>query len=70
VLIRMVISEYLRECGLQVIEAASGLIRVLSEGEVTVDLVFTDVQMPGLVDGWLMALNSRAGFEPTDPTCQ
>lgn len=61
VIIRMVLAEYLRGCGLQVIEAADGAeaIKVLGEPETQVDLVFSDVQMPD-VDGFELAHWVRA----------
>jgi CheY-like chemotaxis protein len=47
VLIRMVISEYLRECGYRVIEAAHAeeAVAILQEPEVDIDIVFSDVEM-------------------------
>ncbi len=56
VLIRMAISDYLRECGYRVVEAGSGeeAIQVLQAG-VTVDVVFSDIHMPGGVDGFGLA---------------
>lgn len=52
VLIRIAISEYLRECGFCVVEARNGdeAILVLQAG-VAIDVVFADVQMPGERDG-------------------
>jgi CheY-like chemotaxis protein len=68
VLIRMVISEYLRDCGYKVIEAANAdeAILVLQHEEVTIDIVFTDIEMPGSMDGfglsqWIRA--NRRGLE-------
>jgi CheY-like chemotaxis protein len=54
VLIRMVIAAYLRDCGFRVIEAVSAdeAILVLEQGEVLVDVVFSDVEMPGSLDGF------------------
>lgn len=61
VLIRMAISDYLRDCGYKVVEAASGdeAMRVL-ENEPGIDLVFSDIQMPGGIDGFALALWARA----------
>lgn len=52
VLIRMDVADYLRDNGFQVVEAANAAeaVAVLSS-TTTVDLVFTDVQMPGAMDG-------------------
>jgi len=68
VLIRMVISEYLRHCGYRVIEAASGdeALVVLQQPEINVDAVLSDVQMPGAIDGFALARwvrNNRPGLE-------
>ena len=51
VLVRMVVAAYLREGGFQVVEAAGAdeAIRVLRA--VAVDVVFSDVRMPGATDG-------------------
>jgi CheY-like chemotaxis protein len=60
VLPRLAMAEYLRECGFQVVEAASGLeAQQLVLSGLKVDLVFSDITMPGGVDGidlalWLM----------------
>ena len=57
VLIRWVIAEHLRDCGYRVIEAGSGdeAIDILRRTALTVDVVFTDVQMPGSIDGFALA---------------
>lgn len=57
VLIRFVIADYLRDCGYHVLEAASGdeALELLSSKSVTIDLVFSDVQMPGQTDGFGLA---------------
>jgi CheY-like chemotaxis protein len=56
VLVRMVIADYLRECGYRVIEAGSAAeaITVLTSPE-PVDIVFSDLQMPGEIDGFGLA---------------
>jgi len=56
ILVRMVIADYLRECGYRVIEAgnAAEAIKVLRSPE-RVDIVFSDVQMPGEMDGFGLA---------------
>lgn len=60
VLSRLAMAEYLRECGFHVIEAASGVeAQQLVLAGLKVDLVFSDITMPGGVDGidlalWLM----------------
>jgi DNA-binding NtrC family response regulator len=57
VLVRMPIAQYLRDCGYQVIEAANAdeAITVLSHKETVVDVVFTDIDMPGALDGFGLA---------------
>jgi len=54
VLIRMVISAYLRDCGYQVIEAvnAEEAIAVLQQTDLTIDVVLSDLEMPGSMDGF------------------
>jgi CheY-like chemotaxis protein len=56
VLVRSVAAAYLRECGFDVIEAsgADEAIRVL-QAELQVDIVFSDIQMPGSMDGFGLA---------------
>ena len=62
VLIRMVISEYLRACGYKVIEAANSdeAIIVLQDPEITIDVVFSDIEMPGSMDGFALSKWIRA----------
>ncbi|MFC4171239.1 response regulator [Microvirga sp. GCM10011540] len=62
VLIRMVIADYLRECGYKVHEAvnAEEAVVVLQSPEVTIDVVFSDVQTPGDMDGFGLARWVRA----------
>jgi DNA-binding NtrC family response regulator len=57
VLIRLAISDYLRECGFKVIEAASAeeAIVVLEQSGKTIDLVLSDVEMPGSMDGFALS---------------
>ena len=56
VLIRMVIADYLRDCGYRVFEAGSvdEAVEVL-HNEPRIDLVFSDIQMPGGRDGCHLA---------------
>jgi CheY-like chemotaxis protein len=62
VLVRLVLAEYLRECGYRVYEAVDTdeAIAVLQSPDVSVDVVFSDVQMPGGVDGFGLARWVRA----------
>ena len=57
ILIRMLIAGYLRDCGFKVIEAANGdeALVVLQQPDVAIDIVFSDVDMPGSLDGFGLA---------------
>src|SRR5215471_3849163 len=57
VLIRMVIAEYLRNCGFKVIEAANAdeALSVLQQSELTIKVVITDIEMPGSMDGFALS---------------
>jgi CheY-like chemotaxis protein len=54
ILIRMVIADYLRSCGYRVIEATSAdeAMIVLQHQEFEVDVVFSDIEIPGTMDGF------------------
>ena len=56
VLVRMVVSDYLRDCAFHVVEAGSGdeAIQILEAG-IEVDIVFSDVHMPGEIDGFALS---------------
>lgn len=60
--IRMPIAEFLRDCGYTVVEAveADEAIKVLSQGPIVVDIVFSDVEMPGSTDGFGLSKWVRA----------
>jgi CheY-like chemotaxis protein len=62
ILIRLVIADYLRECGYRVHEAvnAEEAVAILQSPEVSVDVVFSDVEMPGSMDGFGLARWVRA----------
>jgi DNA-binding response OmpR family regulator len=57
ILIRLAICSYLRECGFKVIEAANGdeALIVLQASDMKVDMVLSDVEMPGTMDGFGLA---------------
>jgi len=57
VLIRTAIAEYLRHCGYRVIETASAdeAIVMLNQADINIDVVFSDVEMPGSMDGFGLA---------------
>ena len=53
----MPIAQYLRDCGYKVIEAVSAdeAMAVLLHRETVVDVVFSDIEMPGSIDGFGLA---------------
>jgi CheY-like chemotaxis protein len=57
VFVRMVISDYLRGCGYKVIEAADAdeALMVLQHDGLRIDVVFSDIEMPGSMDGFGLA---------------
>jgi CheY-like chemotaxis protein len=57
VLVRSAISAYLRDCGYRVLETASAdeALIVLEDATIAVDVVFTDIKMPGSFDGFGLA---------------
>jgi DNA-binding NtrC family response regulator len=68
VLVRMPIAQYLRDCGYKVIEAvnAEEAMTVLTHKETVVDIVFSDIEMPGAIDGFGLAKwirEHRAGLD-------
>jgi CheY-like chemotaxis protein len=67
VLIRLVVAEYLRECGYRVHEAVSAeeAMLILQAPEVSVDIVFSDVEMQGTMDGFELARWIRASMPDT-----
>lgn len=62
VLIRLAIAAYLRDCGYRVIEAAHAdeALVVLGKSELEIDVVFTDVEMTGSMDGFALCQWVRA----------
>jgi len=62
VLTRLVIADYLRECGYRVYEAvnASEAIAMLEAPKAAIDIVFSDMQMPGGMDGFALSRWIRA----------
>jgi CheY-like chemotaxis protein len=57
VLVRMVIAQYLRDCGYRVIEAATTdeAVAVLKHPNLAVDVVFSDADTPGEMDAFGLA---------------
>ena len=60
-LIRFMLADSLREIGYQVLEAADGDegFEILMTGQV-IDLIVTDVRMPGAIDGMELARRSKS----------
>ncbi len=56
ILLRTMVAEFLRDAGFRVLEAANGgeAVTLLAAGE-AVDVVFSDVRMPGGVSGYDLA---------------
>ena len=56
VLVRMVIADYLRDCGYKVLEGVSAddVVTVLSSGK-QIDVVFAEVQLTGSMNGFALA---------------
>jgi CheY-like chemotaxis protein len=66
-IIRMMTTEMLEEEGFEVVEARDGdeAVRLLAQGE-PFNVLFTDVQMPGILDGIGVAMHIRKLY-PTIP---
>jgi CheY-like chemotaxis protein len=55
-LIRLHVADYFRDCGFDVLEAVDGARAIeILEGAAPVDVVFTDVTLPGEPDGFGLA---------------
>jgi DNA-binding NtrC family response regulator len=61
-LIRVALSAYLQDCGYKVLEAstADDAILIIEKSDVIIDLVFSDVRVPGSIDGFGLARWVRA----------
>ena len=61
VLLRLSIAAYLRDCGYKVIEAAGAdeAVLVLKQPDLNVDVLFSDIEMPGSMDGFALAQWTR-----------
>src|SRR5260370_2260455 len=75
VLVRMAVSDYLRECGYNVVETgdAHEAIEVMTS-DVAVDVAFSDIALPGSLDGFGLAQwirhqrpDIKAALSPTAP---
>jgi DNA-binding NtrC family response regulator len=56
-LIRLTLSDHLQDHGFKVLEASTGdeALAIIAAPGFAVDLIFTDVMMPGLTDGFALA---------------
>lgn len=60
VLVRTTIAQYLRECGHKVIEGATAEDALKALGTpIRVDVVFSEIQLPGEIDGFSLASRVR-----------
>jgi CheY-like chemotaxis protein len=68
VLLRLSIAAYLRDCGYSVIEAADAdeAVLVLKQPDLDIDVLFTDIEMPGAMDGFGLAQWTRANRRGLD----
>jgi len=68
VLLRLVIAEYLRDCGYKVIEAADAdeAMLVLQQPQFAVDVLFSDIEMPGSLDGFGLSQWTRSNCPQVD----
>jgi CheY-like chemotaxis protein len=59
-LVRLILAESLEDCGFQVVEAGTGdeAAQLIDAGD-AFDLVVTDIQMPGCLDGIAVARHAR-----------
>jgi DNA-binding response OmpR family regulator len=67
ILVRMVVSDYLRECGYKVIEGvtADDVLTVLKSGG-KIDVLFVEVQLDGSMDGFSLAQWTRQNHAAID----
>jgi CheY-like chemotaxis protein len=62
-MVRMPIAEYLRDCGYNVVEAGDAYEAIaVMDAEAPVNLVFSDVRMPGKMDGFGLAEWFRSNY--------
>jgi CheY-like chemotaxis protein len=55
-IVRMSVADYLRGCGYRVLEAGNAAEAITAlEADAGIAIVFSDVQMPGSMDGWGLA---------------
>jgi DNA-binding NtrC family response regulator len=67
VLIRLPLAEYLRDCGYRVFEASNvAEAKAVLDADTAVDLVFSDVNMPGNENGFALAVWIRQRHPDTE----
>jgi len=68
VLLRLSIAAYLRDCGYTVIEAADAheAMLVLKQPDLEIGVLFSDIEMPGTMDGFALAQWTRANRPGVD----
>lgn len=62
VLLRLAIAEYLRDCGYRVLEAVDSdeAVIVLKQPNLAIDVLFSDIELPGSMDGFALAQWTRS----------
>jgi CheY-like chemotaxis protein len=67
ILVRMVVADYLRDCGYRVVEGvnADDVLAVLEAGT-KIDVILTEVQLAGSIDGFGLARQIRANRPDID----
>lgn len=64
VLIRLSLVDYLEECGFKIVEAANAAeaVRIIEDETVKIDFVFSDIRMPGSMDGFGLLKWTKANY--------
>jgi DNA-binding response OmpR family regulator len=67
VIVRTEIAEFLRECGYKVIEGITAKdLWIIIDAKVQLDVVFSDVNLPGETDGFTLARRIRQNYPDID----
>jgi DNA-binding NtrC family response regulator len=68
VLLRLSIAAYLRDCGYTVIEAADAdeAVLVLKQPDLEIGVLFSDIEMPGAMDGFALSQWTRTNRPGVD----
>jgi DNA-binding response OmpR family regulator len=58
----MALSDYLQDCGYKVLEASAAeeAVLIIDQGDIIIDVVFSDLKLPGPMDGFGLAQWLRA----------